>query len=759
MPPPEGAQLVPPPPPADAALPRTPTARVARIAGWGGGPPVPVRLWRPRDPGELAERLQALAAAGSPEGVIARGLGRAYGDAAQLSGGLVLQTGALRGFELDAERGILTAQAGISVAELLRELVPRGFVLPVMPGTQHVSVGGMVASDVHGKNHGEAGSFGRHVLELGLVSATGELVALAPGSEGFAATLGGMGLTGTIAWARVALARVAGPMMRVDTDRCETLEEVLAALRAPGGAHRVAWLDLLAGGGRVRGVVTRAQFAEADEQPQARSGDTQVPVRATVPGWWPGVLPRAGVRAFNELRFRTSPRRERDRLEPLAKHMFPLDRLGAWPRLYGPAGFVQYQLVVPFGCERVLEQVPAVLRAHDVPCFLAVLKDFGPATDASLSFPMPGWTLALDLPRSAPGLEPALERCDELVAHAGGRVYLSKDSRLRPESLAVMYPRLGEWREAKARLDPAGRWRSDLALRLELVDAPPGTRPASLAIGAGARPASLAIGAGGRPASEAAPAASRSARRPRHVLLLGGSSEIGTAIVRRMAAAGPLRVTLLGRSQERLRQAADELGAAGQIEVECAPLDALDGARVEPALDEAFARSGGFDVVVLAVGVLGAQEGLDADAALAREVLEVGGVGAGMLMLGALRRLRAQERGTLIALSSVAAERPRAGNAVYGAAKSAFDALAQGLSDSLAASRVEVIVVRPGFVHTKMTAGLEPAPFATSAQAVAEAAVAAIGSGSRTIWVPPLLRYVFAALRHLPRPIYRRLPL
>jgi decaprenylphospho-beta-D-ribofuranose 2-oxidase len=174
------------------------------------------------------------------------------------------------------------------------------------------------------------------------------------------------------------------------------------------------------------------------------------------------------VTAFNELRFRTSPRQERGKPEGFAAHMFPLDGLDAWPHLYGPAGFVQYQFVVPRGAEPVIEAVLAALSGAEVPCYLAVLKDFGPAGDGLLSFPIQGWTLALDLPRAAPGLLPALSRCDELVAEAGGRVYLSKDARMSAEMTEVMYGRLGEWRQVRDRLDPDGLWQSDLGLRTGL---------------------------------------------------------------------------------------------------------------------------------------------------------------------------------------------------------------------------------------------------------------------------------------------------
>lgn len=230
-----------------------------------------------------------------------------------------------------------------------------------------------------------------------------------------------------------------------------------------------------------------------------------------------------------------------------------------------------------------------------------------------------------------------------------------------------------------------------------------------------------------------------------NALLIGGTSEIGLAIVRRLA---PERAVLLGRDQERLTAAAAVLGNG-----------ASTGLLGDGSIERAFATAGPFDVVVLAVGVLGAQAGLDADPAEVEEVMRVDFVVSGSLLLDCLRQLRTQGSGTLIVLSSVAAERPRASNAVYGAAKAGLDALAQGLADATAASGVRVLVVRPGFVKTRMTAGLEPAPFATTPEAVAEATANALNGRAHTIWVPGRLRAVFGLLRHLPRPIYRRLPL
>jgi decaprenylphospho-beta-D-ribofuranose 2-oxidase len=416
------------------------------------------------------------ARAGEPggwAGVIPRGMGRSYGDAAQLERGLVLETVRLKGIDLDPVEGTVTAGAGVTIGELLDRLVPAGWMVPVVPGTQHVSVGGAIASDIHGKNHGTAGTFGTHVAALALLTSGGDVVELSPGaSDGlFEATLGGMGLTGAILWAKIRLVPVSSPFVLVDTDRARNLEHALSVLQQPGGPYRVAWLDLL-GSLPGRGIVTRAAHMPGADVPRRARGAPTTRARATVPARWPpGVLRPSTVRAFNELRFRRAPASERGRVEGIGTHMFPLDVLDAWPRLYGPGGFLQYQLVVPYGAEHVLDAVIAELRRARIPCYLAVLKDFGDANTAPLSFPLAGWTLTLDVPRTAPGLDATLDRFDALVAEAGGRVYLSKDARMRPDALVAMYPRLEEWRAVRDRADPEFVWRSDLALRTDLVNA------------------------------------------------------------------------------------------------------------------------------------------------------------------------------------------------------------------------------------------------------------------------------------------------
>jgi decaprenylphospho-beta-D-erythro-pentofuranosid-2-ulose 2-reductase len=243
----------------------------------------------------------------------------------------------------------------------------------------------------------------------------------------------------------------------------------------------------------------------------------------------------------------------------------------------------------------------------------------------------------------------------------------------------------------------------------------------------------------------------------RRVLLVGGTSEIGLAIVRRLRTEGPVWPMLLGRDRVRLDSALASLTQAGCEAGELSELDADDLASHPDAIARAFDRAGTVDLVVIAVGVLGAQAGLDADREEALEVMRVNFLGAGSLLLEVMRRLRDQGHGTLVVLSSVAGERPRASNAIYGAAKAGLDALAQGLADAALRTGVRVVVVRPGFVATKMTAGLEPAPMATTPEAVARATVDALSGRAHTVWAPGRLRYLFAVLRHLPRSLFRRL--
>ncbi|HEY5287860.1 MAG TPA: FAD-binding oxidoreductase [Solirubrobacteraceae bacterium] len=418
-------------------------------------------------------------------GVIARGAGRSYGDAAQNEGGDVLDMTELnRVISIDRERGSITAQAGATIAQMMVSLAPHNLTLPVVPGTRHVTLAGAIASDIHGKNHHRDGGLARHVHALSLCTPTGDCREISPETDPalFYATLGGMGLTGVIVEATLGTEPLAAPWVLASTDRTDSLEQTLAVMSGEE-RHRysVAWLDLLAEDSRLgRAVVSRA-----DPWPTGRAAPPSGKTHATYPGslsprpWlevprgFPGALVRpSGLRAFNALRWRVA-RNEHERPLALSPYFFPLDALGAWNRLYGPGGFIQYQFVVPSGQDAQLVRCVQLLRKRRLPVYLAVLKRLGQKFGGPLSFPSEGWTLAADLPARAPGLMGVLDELDEIVAGCGGRVYLTKDVRLRREILTVMYPELNRFHAQRARVDPGGVLRSDLARRLGLCEAAP----------------------------------------------------------------------------------------------------------------------------------------------------------------------------------------------------------------------------------------------------------------------------------------------
>jgi len=440
------------------------------LTGWGLTAATRARVHRPAGADEVADRV----AARGPRGVIARGLGRSYGDAAQNAGGMVLDMLGVAGVrEIDLEHGTVRVGAGLSLDALITTMLPLGWFPDVVPGTRHVTVGGALAADIHGKNHHVHGSIAEHVRSVELVTPSGDRVTARPGEEAFAATLGGMGLTGVMVEATLQLSPVETSWMRVDTERASDLDDVLARMEGGDDGYRysVAWIDCLARGRRLgRSVLLRADHAAATElAPGQAPLHALPPARLAAPPWVPdGLLRRSTVAVFNEVYFRRAPREERGRLEPLHSYFFPLDAVRGWNRLYGSRGFLQYQFVVPFGAEDALRRALERLGESGCASFLAVLKRFGPRRQGLISFPLPGWTLALDIPAAWPGLAGLLDELDELVAGAGGRVYLAKDSRLRPELVRAMYPELDRWNEARGRLDPDGAMCSDLSRRLGL---------------------------------------------------------------------------------------------------------------------------------------------------------------------------------------------------------------------------------------------------------------------------------------------------
>ena len=450
----------------------------ARLTGWGGTTPAVGRLTvhSSRDVDSLAATVKDLPTRGG----IARGLGRSYGDAAQRAGGVAVGLrDTAHHVVLDADAASATVPAGVSLDDLLRVLVPRGFFVPVSPGTRFVTVGGAIASDIHGKNHHVEGSFGKHVRRLSMLLADGTVVELSPEvrPELFWATIGGMGLSGIILEATIGLLRIETSRCSVDTDRAPDLDALLTLMDEGDRYFRysVAWIDLMAKGSRLgRSVLTRGDHATVDQlspseavDPLAYDAHQRFNVPPVIPP--PGFVNHLTIKAFNELWFRKAPRRRIGQIKSIPGYFHPLDFVGSWNRLYGRHGFVQYQFLVPFGEEHALEHVVERIAASGAPSFLAVLKRFGAANPAPLSFPAPGWALALDVPAATRRLPELLHGLDDLVLDAGGRHYLAKDAHMTPQAIRRGYPRLAEWQAVRASVDPAGTWVSDQSERLALT--------------------------------------------------------------------------------------------------------------------------------------------------------------------------------------------------------------------------------------------------------------------------------------------------
>jgi decaprenylphospho-beta-D-ribofuranose 2-oxidase len=437
------------------------------LSGWGRTTKSRATL---RTPESEADLLREFA---SGERLIARGLGRSYGDAAQLGGGVVLDSRQLAGIgTIDAD-GTVTVGAGVSVDALLAVSIPLGWFIPVTPGTRQVTMGGAVAADVHGKNHHVDGSFASHVLSMRLVTPVGAFT-LSPSLEPelFWATMGAMGLTGIVTSITLQMLPIETNQMLVDTERFDDLASVMEAMVIGDVGYRysVAWVDCMARGARQgRAVLTRANHAQRVEvehaslkAPRARS--LSIPFVAPR-----GLLNRWSVKVFDEFWYRSASQYEVGEAQSLATFFHPLDGVSNWNRLYGPRGFVQYQFCVPDEAGECVVAVIERLSESRLASFLAVLKRFGPGNPAPLSFPLAGWTLALDLPVGSPKLPGVLDELDEMVTTAGGRVYFAKDARLNANRVGTMYPRLDQFLKVKSLVDPKGQLTSDLAQRLGLV--------------------------------------------------------------------------------------------------------------------------------------------------------------------------------------------------------------------------------------------------------------------------------------------------
>lgn len=431
------------------------------ISGWGRYPKIDAQVLLPKTGNDCASALK------DPSVLIARGLGRSYGDSSLAS--QVLETTELHYFqEFNPETGVLACDAGVSLYEILNVFVPKGWFLPVTPGTRFVTVGGAIASDVHGKNHHIDGTFCEHVLSFDIALGNGEIVTASrlQNADLFHATCGGMGLTGIIVAARIGLKPISSSDILETTIKAPNLDAVLDGFeKYADSTYSVAWIDCLAKGADLgRSLLMIGEHATDGGLKVASKKPLTIPMDAPAQ-----LLNPLSIKAFNTLYYGKVFQAEQSRRTSFETYFYPLDQMLHWNRLYGKPGFLQYQFVIPTATGRegmrcILEEISDSGQGS----FLAVLKAFGKQNNNLLSFPLEGYTLALDF-KVTPTIFALLDRLDQLVLQYGGRLYLAKDARMTEQTFKQSYPRWQEFEAVRSKYHAIGKFASLQSQRLGLA--------------------------------------------------------------------------------------------------------------------------------------------------------------------------------------------------------------------------------------------------------------------------------------------------
>ena len=423
-----------------------------------------------REPDSILDLSEILKSIGD-KGCIARGFGRSYGDQPLNSDGDVIRPPSVsKKLENLSSNGIATVKSSMTFAELLKQVVPLGWYMPVVPGTSYITIGGAIAADIHGKNHYRKSSIADHVESMTLMLADGDTIHCSKTEESsiFWTTIGGLGLTGVILEATIQLMRIQSSSVLVERKGFKNFTELFEAMKSQvdKADYSVAWLDLASKDNLGRGILETANHQELAEGSQF-SYETK-PLLA-LPRYMPdGLLRPSTIKKYNSLRFLLADKEKSLKENELSAFMHPLDKVGNWNRLYGKTGVIQWQVAVPEVSEHVLFDIIDSIHKTEAPAFLVVLKKLGPANQAPLSFPMEGWTLAVDFPAKHQEIHDYLDALDQEIVNVGGRIYLAKDARLNPDLIPKMYPRIDEWKSIRQNIDPNNRWQSDFSRRLDL---------------------------------------------------------------------------------------------------------------------------------------------------------------------------------------------------------------------------------------------------------------------------------------------------
>jgi decaprenylphospho-beta-D-ribofuranose 2-oxidase len=431
-----------------------------KIYGWGRYPTIDAQVLLPQTQSVCVDLLKA------KEIVLPRGMGRSYGDSANSS--TVIQTDYLDHFiEFNESTGVLTCEAGVSIREMLELIVPKGWFVPVTPGSSFVSIGGAIASDVHGKNHHLRGTFSEHLLSFELLLGAGEVIRVTKGSypDLFRATCGGMGLTGMILSASIQLKPIESSQIIQTTIKTNCLEEVCEQFEANhASTYSVAWIDCLASGTQLgRSLLMLGEHAKDSILELGKKKNLNMPI--DIPS---SILNHYSIKAFNSLYYHRIFSKTKTELVSIEPYFYPLDAIGNWNRLYGKAGFVQYQFVLPKAVGvKGLRQILEVIVKSGRGSFLAVLKAFGKENENLLSFPIEGYTLALDFKMSEETVQ-LIKQLDSMVMEMGGRIYLTKDALMSETSFKRTYPQWERFEEVRAKYGAIGKFASSQSKRLGL---------------------------------------------------------------------------------------------------------------------------------------------------------------------------------------------------------------------------------------------------------------------------------------------------
>ncbi|UQV58349.1 FAD-binding oxidoreductase [Corynebacterium pseudodiphtheriticum] len=463
----------------------------ATLHGWGRTAPTRAQVLSTEDLDTIVAAVKQVADdnADKPDhlkrGVIARGMGRSYGDPAQNAGGLVIDMQRFNKIHsIDPDTALVVVDGGVTLDQLMKAALPYGLWVPVLPGTRQVTIGGAIGPDIHGKNHHSAGSFGDHVVSMDLLVASGEILTLKPeGSEDdpdgelFWATVGGMGLTGIIVQATIRMTKTETAFFIADGDLTSNFDETIE-FHADGSEHNYtyssAWFDAISPEPKLgRAAISRGSLATLDQLKELSPKLAKDPLKfsapqlVTVPDIFPNfTMNKLTMKAVGQAWWLKSGE-YRDQVQNLTQFYQPLDLIGEWNRGYGSRGFLQYQFVVPREATSELKSIVRSIQASGHYSALNVFKLFGEGNRAPLSFPMPGWNICVDFPIK-PGLGHFLDELDKRVLDFGGRLYLAKESRTSAEKFHQMYPQMQSWLDTRNQIDPTGVFASDMSRRLEL---------------------------------------------------------------------------------------------------------------------------------------------------------------------------------------------------------------------------------------------------------------------------------------------------